>query len=113
MGQPNANCIAKWLVTSIIFLFQALSGCRTGAVEAKKRSEKQVSLGYQRFSDPRTASRFLAEREEARLLGGGTLLVRCANEGDVSIGTYVRLLAPEFQQIEVGNDAVRLGAGVT
>jgi CO/xanthine dehydrogenase FAD-binding subunit len=72
-----------------------------------------VNLAYQRFSDPRTASRFLAEREEARLLGGGTLLVRCVNEGDVSIGTYVRLLTPEFQQIEVGNDVVRLGAGVT
>ena len=72
-----------------------------------------MSLAYQRFSDPRAASRFLAEREEARLLGGGTLLVRRVNEGDVSIGTYVRLLAPELQQIEVGDDVVRLGAGVT
>ena len=28
-----------------------------------------MSLAYQSFSDPRAASRFLAEREEARLLG--------------------------------------------
>jgi len=34
------------------------------------------------------------------------------NEGDVSIGTYVRLHAPELQQIEVGDNVVRLGAGV-
>ena len=65
------------------------------------------------FSDPRAASRFLAERQEARLLGGGTLLVRRVNEGDVSIGTYVRLLAPELEQIEVGDEVVQLGAGVT
>jgi FAD binding domain in molybdopterin dehydrogenase len=78
----------------------------------QKRS-REVSLAYQKFSDPRAASRFLAQREEVRLLGGGTLLVRRVNEGDVSIGTYVRLLAPELQQIEVGDDVVRLGAGVT
>jgi CO/xanthine dehydrogenase FAD-binding subunit len=35
------------------------------------------------------------------------------NEGDISIGTYVRLLAPELQQIEVSDHVVRLGAGVT
>jgi CO/xanthine dehydrogenase FAD-binding subunit len=87
------------------------SGCRADAAEAKNGA--QVSLAYQKFSDPRAASRFLAEREEARFLGGGTLLVRRVNEGDVSIGTYVRLLAPELQQIEVGDDEVRLGAGVT
>lgn len=72
-----------------------------------------MDLAYQRFSDPRAASRFLAERQEARLLGGGTLLVRRVNEGDVSIGTYVRLLAPELEQIEVGDEVVQLGAGVT
>jgi xanthine dehydrogenase small subunit len=80
---------------------------------SRPKTEAQVSLAYQRFSDPQAASRFLAQREEARLLGGGTLLVRCVNEGDVSIGAYVRLLAPELQQIEVGDDAVRLGAAVT
>jgi hypothetical protein len=63
-----------------------------------------MSLAYQSFSDPRAASRFLAEREEPRLLGDGTLLVRRVNEGDVSIGTYVRLLTPELQQIQIGDD---------
>jgi CO/xanthine dehydrogenase FAD-binding subunit len=72
-----------------------------------------MTLAYQTFSDPQAASRFLAERREARLLGGGTILVRRVNEGDISISTYVRLLAPELKQIDVADDMVRLGAGVT
>jgi len=72
-----------------------------------------MTLAYQTFSDPQAASRFLAERREARLLGGGTILVRRVNEGDISISTYVRLLTPELKQIEMAEDTVRLGAGVT
>ena len=72
-----------------------------------------MTLAYQSFSDPQAASRFLAERREARFLGGGTILVRRVNEGDISIGTYVRLLAPELKQIHIADDMVRLGAGVT
>lgn len=72
-----------------------------------------MTLAYQTFSDPQAASRFLAERRQARLLGGGTILVRRVNEGDISIATYVRLLAPELTQIDVADDMVRLGAGVT
>ena len=72
-----------------------------------------MALAYQTFSDPQAAARFLIERPEARLLGGGTILVRRVNEGDISIGTYVRVLAPELKQIDIANDIVRLGAGVT
>ena len=72
-----------------------------------------MTLAYQAFSDPQAASRFLAERRDARLLGGGTILVRRVNEGDISIGTYVRLLTPELTQISASDDVIRLGAGVT
>ena len=72
-----------------------------------------MTLSYQTFSDPQAASRFLAERREAWLLGGGTILVRRVNEGDISISTYVRLLTPELKQIHVADNTVRLGAGVT
>ena len=72
-----------------------------------------MGLAYQTFSDPQAAARFLIERPEARVLGGGTILVRRVNEGDISIGTYVRVLAPELKQIDIANDIVRLGAGVT
>lgn len=72
-----------------------------------------MTLAYQSFNEAHAASRFLAERPEARLLGGGTLLVRRVNEGDVSIGTYVRLLAPQIKLIDLAGDTIRLGAGVT
>ena len=64
-----------------------------------------MSLAYQSFNDPRAASWFLAEREE-RALEDGTLLVRRVNEGDVSIGTYVRLLTSELQQIQIGDNVI-------
>ena len=40
-------------------------------------------------------------------------LVRRVNEGDISISPYARLLTPELKQIDVADDMVRLGAGVT
>ena len=43
-----------------------------------------------------------------------TILVRrVGTRAYVSIGTYVRLLAPELKQIDVAYDTVRLGAGAT
>jgi xanthine dehydrogenase small subunit len=72
-----------------------------------------MALAYQSFNDPQAAARFLAERREARLLGGGTLLVRRVNEGDVSIGTYVRLVASPLKQIDIADGTIRLGAGVS
>jgi xanthine dehydrogenase small subunit len=72
-----------------------------------------MALAYQRFNDAQAAARFLAERREARFLGGGTLLVRRVNEGDISIGIYVRLVAPQLKQIDIADDAISLGAGVT
>jgi xanthine dehydrogenase small subunit len=72
-----------------------------------------MALAYQTFNDAQAATRFLAERQEARVLGGGTLLVRRVNEGDISIGTYVRLIAPQLKQIDIADDTIGLGAGVT
>jgi xanthine dehydrogenase small subunit len=71
-----------------------------------------MALAYQSFNDMQAAARFLAERQEARLLGGGTLLVRRVNEGDISIGTYVRLIEPQLKQIDADHTII-LGAGVT
>jgi xanthine dehydrogenase small subunit len=72
-----------------------------------------MTLAYQSFDDAPATSHFLAGRPEARLLGGGTLLVRRVNEGDISIGAYVRLLDPRIKRIEVADDTIQLGAGVT
>jgi xanthine dehydrogenase small subunit len=72
-----------------------------------------MALAYQSFNDAQAAACFLAERREARLLGGGTLLVRRVNEGDISIGTYVRLVAPQLKQIDIADNTIQLGAAVT
>ncbi len=72
-----------------------------------------MGLAYRRFEDVGSVSTFLKGAEDARLLGGGTLLLRCTNEGDVTIRTLVRLADPALKRVEVTGDTVRLGAGVT
>ncbi len=49
----------------------------------------------------------------ARYLGGGTLVVRAANEGDVSVSTFVRSTDPALSSIEVDGGRATLGASVT
>jgi CO/xanthine dehydrogenase FAD-binding subunit len=49
----------------------------------------------------------------ARYMGGGTLTVRAANEGDVSVSTLVRSTDPALSAIDIAGDQIRLGASVT
>jgi len=49
----------------------------------------------------------------ARLIGGGTFLVRMTNTGDASIDEFVRLDLPEIRTVEINGSTVRLGSGVT
>jgi CO/xanthine dehydrogenase FAD-binding subunit len=49
----------------------------------------------------------------ARYLGGGTLAVRAANEGDLSFDLLVRSSDPALQGIAIAAGSVRLGAAVT
>ena len=51
--------------------------------------------------------------EGARYIGGGTLVVRAANEGDVSLSTYVRSTDPVLSAIKVEAGRATLGASVT
>jgi CO/xanthine dehydrogenase FAD-binding subunit len=48
-----------------------------------------------------------------RYLGGGTLVVRAANEGDLSFSTIVRATDPDLSKIEIAFGTARLGASVT
>jgi xanthine dehydrogenase small subunit len=72
-----------------------------------------MPLAYHSVSEISAAAALLSAHSGARLLGGGTLLVRRVNEGDTSIDTYVRLRDPKLLLLEAGGDTVRLGAGVT
>ena len=49
----------------------------------------------------------------ARYLGGGTLVVRAANEGDVSLSTFVRSTDPALSAIKIEGGKATIGASVT
>jgi CO/xanthine dehydrogenase FAD-binding subunit len=49
----------------------------------------------------------------ARYIGGGTLVVRAANEGDVSLSTFVRSTDPALSEIKLEGGRAIIGASVT
>ncbi len=59
------------------------------------------------------AAAVLAQRRGARFLGGGTLVMRALNEGDVSIGTVVRSTDRVLQEVRPAAGRIEIGAGVT
>ncbi|MEJ1160488.1 FAD binding domain-containing protein [Prosthecomicrobium sp. N25] len=59
------------------------------------------------------AAGILAADRGARLLSGGTLVMRDVNEGRLTEGTLVRIVDPAYRQIQASGSRVELGAGVT
>jgi CO/xanthine dehydrogenase FAD-binding subunit len=51
--------------------------------------------------------------EDAHYVGGGTLVVRRVNEGDVSISTLVRVSEPSLSRIVVSGGRAAIGASAT
>lgn len=72
-----------------------------------------MALTLQTFPSTDAASAALAADVASRYLGGGTLVVRNANEGDISFSTYIRVADPALTAISVDGDGVTLGASVT
>ena len=70
-----------------------------------------MSLALQSFSTVKDANTAL-QASGTRYLGGGTLVVRAANEGDVSVSSLVRVTDPGLSQIAVSNGKARLGGMV-
>ncbi|KAA3452838.1 oxidoreductase [Mesorhizobium sp. SARCC-RB16n] len=71
-----------------------------------------MALALQTFATVKDANAAL-KSAGTRYLGGGTLVVRAANEGDVSVSSPVRSTDPALSAIEVGGGKVRIGASVT
>jgi len=71
-----------------------------------------MPLTLRSFATVRDAGAALQDAE-ARYLGGGTLVIRQVNEGDVSFSTLVRATAPALTRIDIAGGTARLGAGVT
>ena len=65
------------------------------------------------FASTSEAASALSSDRSARYLGGGTLVMRALNEGDISISTVVRATDQALSRIDVASSRVTLGAGVT
>src|SRR3954454_14976169 len=65
------------------------------------------------FASASEAAGALSSDRGARYLGGGTLVMRALNEGDVSISTVVRANDQALTRIDASGPRVTLGAGVT
>lgn len=71
-----------------------------------------MPLALQSFGTVEEAAAAL-NAPNARYLGGGTLIVRAANEGDLTFDTFVRVTDARLRKIDVTDETVTLGAGVT
>ncbi len=65
------------------------------------------------FTTSGEAAAALSSDRSARYLGGGTLVMRALNEGNLSISTIVRATDPALTRIDIANTRVTIGAGVT
>jgi CO/xanthine dehydrogenase FAD-binding subunit len=65
------------------------------------------------FGSVGEAASALSSDRAARYLGGGTLVMRALNEGDISISTIVRANDQALRRIEAAGPRVTIGAGVT
>lgn len=59
------------------------------------------------------AAGILAADRSARLVSGGTLVMRDVNEGRMTEGTLVRILDPDYRRMQASGTRIELGAGVT
>src|SRR4029450_12314477 len=65
------------------------------------------------FASSGEAASALSSDRGARYLGGGTLVMRALNEGDISISTVVRATDQALSRIDIASSRITLGAGVT
>jgi len=71
-----------------------------------------MALALQTFPTVKDANAAL-KAAGTRYLGGGTLVVRAANEGDVSVSGLIRSTDPALSAIAVAGGKARIGASVT
>jgi CO/xanthine dehydrogenase FAD-binding subunit len=65
------------------------------------------------FASSGEAAAALSSDRGARYLGGGTLVMRALNEGDISISTVVRASDHVLTRIDAAGPRVTIGAGIT
>lgn len=65
------------------------------------------------FATSGEAAAALSAERDARYLGGGTLVMRALNEGDVSVSTIVRATDRALTHLDIAGSRITIGAGVT
>jgi len=65
------------------------------------------------FATSGEAAAALSSERDARYLGGGTLVMRALNEGDVSLSTIVRATDGALARLDVSGSRITIGAGIT
>jgi CO/xanthine dehydrogenase FAD-binding subunit len=72
-----------------------------------------MGLSLKTFSTLAEAETAVKADAAARYLGGGTLVVRDANEGDISFSSYIRSTDSALSEISITAGNVSIGSGVT
>jgi CO/xanthine dehydrogenase FAD-binding subunit len=72
-----------------------------------------MAVTVRTFASTSEAATALSSDRSARYFGGGTLLMRALNEGDISISTIVRANDQALMRIDASGPRVTIGAGVT
>jgi CO/xanthine dehydrogenase FAD-binding subunit len=72
-----------------------------------------MPISVRTFASFGEAAAVLSSDRSARYLGGGTLVMRALNEGDISISTVVRANDSALTRIDATGSRVTIGAGVT
>ena len=72
-----------------------------------------MAVTVKTFASANEAAGALSSDRAARYLGGGTLVMRALNEGDVSISTVIRAQDQALTRIDASGPRITLGAGVT
>ncbi|MDI4231810.1 FAD binding domain-containing protein [Bradyrhizobium sp. Arg237L] len=72
-----------------------------------------MTVTVRTFASTGEAAAVLSSDRGARYLGGGTLVMRALNEGDISISTIVRASDHALMRIDAAGSRVAIGAGVT
>ena len=75
--------------------------------------ENRCPVSVRTFASSGEAAAALSADRGARYLGGGTLVMRALNEGDISISTVVRANDHALTRIDAAGPRVTIGAGVT
>src|SRR3954469_16702026 len=72
-----------------------------------------MAISVRTFANSGEAAAALSADRGARYLGGGTLVMRALNEGDISISTVVRASDQALSRLDSSGPRVTLGAGAT